>query len=64
MISALTHQGLACHHLRGASWHGAVGEHPWWSRYERQAALSATTFSKQTRSGLYTRTEHLRESVT
>ena len=63
MISALTHQGLACHRLREASWHGAVEEHPWWSTYELSAVLGATTFNKQARSGLDTRTEHLRESV-
>ena len=46
----------------GVAW--LVGEHPWWSRYELEAALGATTFDKQASAGLGAYTERLRESVT
>ena len=39
-------------------------EHPWWTRYEPEVDVSATTFNKQTKALLQAHTEHLRESVT
>ena len=64
MISDLTHQGPACHRLRRGELAWPFQEHPWWSRYELEAVLSATTFNKQAGTGLGAHTEHLRKSVT
>jgi hypothetical protein len=65
MISALTHQGLACCHQQGEGCRDpGCQDCPCWGRYGLWAGLSATTFDKQARSLLDTLAEHLRESVT
>ena len=39
-------------------------EHPWWSRYQLETILSATTFKQQASKLLRAHTEQLQKSVT